>query len=166
MNLRDVHLLIDYHYWARDRLLTAVEVLTPDQFTRDVGSSFRSVRDTLAHIYSAEWVWHSRWLRDSPTAHVAPDIFTDVGAIRTMWLDHEARVRAFLATVDENGVNAVIEYTLFNGQPGGSKLWQMVQHVVNHASYHRGQVTTMLRQLGAPPPKSMDLIAFYRERNG
>ena len=40
----------------------------------------------------------------------------------------------------------------------------MLQHVVNHASYHRGQVTTMLRQMSAPPGKSMDMIAFYRER--
>jgi uncharacterized damage-inducible protein DinB len=38
----------------------------------------------------------------------------------------------------------------------------MVQHVVNHASYHRGQITTMLRQLGAPPAKPMDMIAYYR----
>ena len=40
----------------------------------------------------------------------------------------------------------------------------MLQHMVNHASYHRGQVTTMLRQLGAQPAKSMDMIAFYREQ--
>jgi uncharacterized damage-inducible protein DinB len=40
----------------------------------------------------------------------------------------------------------------------------MLQHLVNHGSYHRGQVTTMLRQMGATPPKAMDLIAFYRER--
>ena len=45
-----------------------------------------------------------------------------------------------------------------------SAFWQMVLQVVNHASYHRGQVTTLLRQLGAPPAKSMDLIPFYRER--
>ena len=44
-----------------------------------------------------------------------------------------------------------------------SVLWHMLQHVVNHATYHRGQVTTLLRQLGAAPPKSMDLIAYYRE---
>jgi uncharacterized damage-inducible protein DinB len=48
---------------------------------------------------------------------------------------------------------------------GASPLWQMLQHVVNHATYHRGQVTTLLRQLGATPPKSQDLIAFYRERH-
>ena len=40
----------------------------------------------------------------------------------------------------------------------------MLSHVVNHASYHRGQVTTMLRQIGAAPPKGMDMIAFFRVR--
>jgi uncharacterized damage-inducible protein DinB len=66
----------------------------------------------------------------------------------------------------EGGLTRVIDYKLLNGTPGSSMIWHMVQHVVNHASYHRGQVTTMLRQLGAPPPKSMDLIAFYRELSG
>jgi uncharacterized damage-inducible protein DinB len=53
---------------------------------------------------------------------------------------------------------------LLNGTPGRSRIWHIVQHVVNHATYHRGQVTTMLRQLGAASPKSQDLILFYRER--
>jgi hypothetical protein len=60
--------------------------------------------------------------------------------------------------------DAIIEYRLLNGTPGRTGFWQMLQHVVNHASYHRGQITTLLRQLGAEPPKSMDMIAFYRER--
>jgi uncharacterized damage-inducible protein DinB len=51
-----------------------------------------------------------------------------------------------------------------SGQQDSSILWQMLQHVVNHGSYHRGQITTMLRQIGLPPAKSMDLITFYRER--
>ena len=90
MDLDDLNVLVDYHYWARDRMLEAVAALTPD--------------------------------------------------------------RRF-------------DYQLMNGQPGQSILWHMLQHVVNHATYHRGQVTTMLRQLGAAPPKSQDLIVFYRERH-
>ena len=58
----------------------------------------------------------------------------------------------------------MFEYRLFTGQVGAQPFWQMLQHVVNHGSYHRGQVTTMLRQLEAAPPRAMDLIAFYRER--
>ena len=64
----------------------------------------------------------------------------------------------------EGGINRVFEFRLLSGQESSSVFWQMLQHVVNHASYHRGQVTTMLRQLGAQPAKSMDMIAFYRER--
>lgn len=165
MNIEDLRALLDYHYWARDRLLDAVDPLTPDQFTRDMGNSFRSIRDTLAHLYFAEWAWNSRWHGHSPTSALPPEMFPDVAAVRSAWIDQEATVRAFLESLGEDGITRVIEYKLLSGQAGASVFWQMLQHVVNHASYHRGQVTTMLRQLGAAPAKSMDLIAFYRERS-
>lgn len=162
MTLQDLLTLVDYHYWARDRLLDAVGMLTPDQFTRDMGSSFGSVRDTCAHIYAAEWAWYSRWQGVSPTALLPPDQFPDVASIRQPWTEQETRLRAFLESLGEAGINKVFEYKLMSGHSGATVFWQMLQHVVNHASYHRGQVTTMLRQLGAAPPKPMDLIAFYR----
>jgi uncharacterized damage-inducible protein DinB len=164
MELRDLLILLDYHYWARDRVLDAVSALPPEQFTRDMGSSFKSIRDTLAHTYAAEWAWYSRWQGTSPTALLPADRFPDVDTLRAEWRNHEAKMRAFLEGLGEAGINRVIEYKLLSGQPGASVVWQMLQHVVNHGSYHRGQVTTMLRQLGAQPPKSMDMIAFYRER--
>ena len=164
MDLQDLRTLLDYHYWARDRLLEAVEPLTPEQFTRDMGSSFRSIRDTLTHIYAAEWAWHSRWMGKSPTALLPSDMFPDVASLRATWAEHEAKMRSFVDGLGDAGIARVFEYTLINGQPGASPFWQMLQHVVNHASYHRGQITTMLRQVGASPAKPMDLIAFYRTR--
>jgi len=164
MDLATLRTLVDYHYWARDRLLQGVSVLTPEQFTRDMGSSFRSVRDTCAHTYAAEWAWYSRWQGTSPTALLPLDQFPDVPSLRLQWTELETKVRTFLEGLGETGIHKVFEYTLINGQPGATVFWQMLQHVVNHASYHRGQVTTLLRQLGAAPPKSMDLIAFYRLR--
>ena len=163
MNLQDLRVMLDYHYWARDRLLDGVEALTPEQFTRDMGSSFRSIRDTLVHIYFAEWAWHLRWQGQSPTP-LAPDLFADAAAVRKVWVDHEVKVRAFVENLGEEGIHRVFQYKLMSGPAGASAFWQMLQHVVNHASYHRGQVTTLLRQLGAAPPKSMDMIAFFRER--
>jgi uncharacterized damage-inducible protein DinB len=71
-------------------------------------------------------------------------------------------MRAFLEELGEDGITRVFDFKLLSGQPGSSPFWQMLQHVVNHASYHRGQVTTMLRQIGAAPAKPMDMIAFYR----
>jgi uncharacterized damage-inducible protein DinB len=61
MTSQDLKPLLDYHYWARDRVLAALEPLTSEQYTRDLGSSFRSVRDTVVHIYSADWIWLQRW---------------------------------------------------------------------------------------------------------
>jgi uncharacterized damage-inducible protein DinB len=156
--------MLDYHYWARTRLLDAVATLTPEQYTRDMGSSFKSVRETLTHIYAAEWAWHERWHGRSPTALLPPDQFADVAALRDAWSALEGKVRAYVAGLGAE-IDRVIDYKLLSGQPGASPVWQMVQHVVNHASYHRGQVTTLMRQLGAPPAKSMDMIAFFRERS-
>lgn len=164
MNLQQLRDLVDFNYWARDRMLTAVDALTLEQFTRDLGNSFRSVRDTLAHLIFAEWVWLSRWQGESPTAPLPAEMFPDLASIRKMWLEQEVKLRAHLESLGEDGVTRVINYNLLNGTPGSSVFWMMLQHVVNHGSYHRGQVTTMLRQLGVAPPKSTDLIAFYREQ--
>jgi uncharacterized damage-inducible protein DinB len=87
-----------------------------------------------------------------------------VQSLRSDWVALEAKTRAFLEELGEAGIHRVFEYKLLSGAPGASVFWQMLQHVVNHGSYHRGQVTTMLRQLGAAPGKGMDLIGYYRER--
>jgi uncharacterized damage-inducible protein DinB len=164
MTRDELTLLVDYHYWARDRIFAALAPLTAEQYTRDVVSSFRSVRDTVVHIYSAEWIWYQRWLGESPTALIPGDRFPDVESLRHAWVELEQNVRGYLAARDAAGLSEVIHYRLLNGTAGATPFWQMLQHVVNHGSYHRGQVTTLLRQLDAAPPESLDLITFYRQR--
>ena len=164
MTLEDLRTLLDYHYWARDRMFEALEPLSAEHVNRDMGNSFKSIRETVTHLYAAEWAWYSRWQGTSPDKLLPADMFPDLAAVRLAWTDLEAKIRAYLEALGEANVTKVIEYTLLSGQPGASPLWQMLQHVVNHASYHRGQVTTMLRQLGAQPAKPLDMIAFYRSR--
>lgn len=162
MDRADLRTLVDFNYWARDRMLAAVELLSVDQYLRDLGNSFKSVRDTVVHTYSAEWVWYSRWQGTSPTEPIPFDRFADLASLSTAWQDLERSIRAFVDGLDD--ATRAIDYRLMNGQPGRAAFGQMIQHVVNHGSYHRGQITTMLRQLGAPPPKSTDLITYYREK--
>jgi uncharacterized damage-inducible protein DinB len=164
MTVQDLQTLLDFHYWARDRALDAAAALTPEQYTRDMGSSFRSVRDTLAHLYSAEWAWYERWHGTSPTAMLPFDRFPDVQTLRAAWNVHEGKMRSFLESLGDAGIKRTVRYRTLKGDEASSVVWQMVQHVVNHGSYHRGQLTTMFRQMGVPPAQSMDLIAFYRER--
>jgi uncharacterized damage-inducible protein DinB len=164
MTIEDIRTLLDYHYWARDRLLAALDPLTDEQFTRDMGSSFKSIHDTIVHVFAAEWAWHSRWNGVSPTALSQAGELADIATLRARWTELEQQVRGYVDAAGEEGLSRVYDYKLLSGVASRSPLWQMVHHVVNHASYHRGQVTTMLRQIGAPPAKSLDLIAFYRER--
>ncbi len=165
MTYHDLRLLIDYHYWARDRMLDALATITPEQFIRPMGNSFSSVRDTVAHICAAERIWITRLKGEKPLGLQNSDRFPDVETARKEWAELEGEMRDQLARLGPEAVDRTIEYQDLRGNDQSDVLWQMLQHVVNHGTYHRGQITTMLRQLDAAPPKSMDLIAYYRERS-
>ena len=164
MTFQELQLLLEYHYWARDRLLEAVAPLTHEQLAAERGNSFSSLHATLVHLYGADWIWHSRWNGVSPTGLPAASEFADLAAVRAAWQDIEARVRELVTRLGEDGIQRPIEYRGPTGILQAQPFWQMFQHLVNHGSYHRGQITTMLRQIGAAPPKSLDLITFYREQ--
>jgi len=156
--------LIDYHYWARDRMLEAVAGLAPDQLTQPLAGSFGSVRETLVHSYSAEWVWYSRWNGVSPEAPLSADGFPDLVSLVDAWRELEQQVRTFVGRLDDGQVDRKIDYRMMNGTAARSSFQQMLQHVVNHGTYHRGQVTTLLRQLGVSSPRSTDMSTYFRER--
>ncbi len=165
MTPEEIRLLYDYNSWANHRLLEACGSLSEDQFTRDLGSSFRSVRDTLAHIMGAEWVWLERWNGRSPTALPSAGQFPTLRTLRQRWAAVEKELLSFVAGLTPADVAQVLSHRTTEGKSYSQPLWQMLQHLVNHGSYHRGQITTMLRQLGAKAI-SNDLIVFYRERAG
>lgn len=163
MTVDDVRLLYEYNSWANQRTLDSCASLTPEQFTRDMGSSFRSVRDTLAHIYGAEWLWLERWNERIPPGLPSPADFPDFAALRARWNEHDRNLRAYVNSLKPATLQRVIKYKNTRGTPYEGALEPMLQHVVNHGTYHRGQIVTLLRQLGANPVAT-DLIAFHRQR--
>ena len=163
MSPEEMGTLFDFNAWANHRSLEAASALTEEQFLRPLGSSFSSVRDTLAHICGGEWVWLERFLGRSPSA--MPDVkqFATAGALREHWAPQEQALLTFVRGLKQEDLGRVLEYKTMNFGVYKNPLWQSMQHVVNHGTYHRGQVTTMLRQLGAKPILT-DLMHFYRER--
>lgn len=164
MTQNELQLLVDYHYWARDRMLEALDALPGEAYLRPLGNSFASIRDTVVHVYSAEWIWIERWHGVSPSAPIDVSGLQDVAALRRAWSALEVRLRAYCETLTGDRVNERVAYRNLAGLAAESSRWTMLQHVVNHASFHRGQVTTMLRQMGMKAPASQDLITFYREK--
>jgi len=149
--------LFAYNYWARDRQLEACAALSEEQFQRPLGNSFSSVRDTLAHLVGVEWAWLERWRGRSPRVLPAAQEFPTLVAIAERWRAVEQDMKEYLTGVDDEALARPLTYTNFRGETMTYPLWRAVLHVVNHQTYHRGQLTTLLRQLGTRPP-AVDLL--------
>lgn len=162
MNVEDFRLLFEYNSWANRRTLDSCAALSDEQLTRDLGSSYRSIRDTLVHIMLIEWLWHERWHGRSHSAYPPNSEFPDLAAIRRRWEEIDGNLRDYIASLTAEDLRRLIEYKTTAGVPQASPPWQMLQHVANHGTYHRGQIATLLRQSGAKAG-STDMIFFYRQ---
>lgn len=143
--------LFDYNYWARDRQLQACAALTEEPFLRPLGSSFSSLRDTLVHLVGVEWLYLERWRGHPPQALPAAEEFPNLTAITQRWTDIEREMRGHLGGLTDDTLARPFTYTNLRGQTVTLPLWQIHYHFLNHQTYHRGQVSTLLRQLGSTP---------------
>jgi len=155
--------LYDYNFWARDQQLAICATLADEQLARPLGSSFGSLCDTLQHLLGAEWVWVERFRgRDVRAVPWLKEV-ESLDAIHERWQSVEADLRGFLAGLSPEALAAPLTYQNFKGETWTYPLWQALLHLVNHGTYHRGQVTMALRQLGATPP-AIDFLVYYDKR--
>lgn len=150
--------LYNYACWARDRQLQACASLTQEQLLRPLGGSFTCLRDTIMHLLGVEWLWLERWRGNSPRALPSSEELPTLDAIRERWKEVERNMRAYLSELDEDALVKVVTYTGTRGNTWTYQQWRMIMHLLNHQSYHRGQVTSLLRQLGEKPP-AVDFLA-------
>ena len=161
--LETIQLLVDYTRWAEGRLFDAVSKLAPEQWTKDLGSSLKSVRDTAVHIVSAQWIWISRWKGEVPKGMWIATDFPTQASIREKSEALAKDLAAFVADQSEESLAKPLTYKNLKGDSFSYPLGQLMLHMVNHSTYHRGQVTTLIRQLGAQPLSS-DLVVYYAEK--
>jgi uncharacterized damage-inducible protein DinB len=162
MTREDVDRLFNFNQWANARTIASAEALTDEQLHRDLKSSFPSVFATLVHMLGAEWIWVERWNGSSPQVWPEMDALKSVADLRARWAAVETAQRAFLRAQDDASLQRPIAYSNMKGEPFAEPAALIAQHVVNHSSYHRGQIATMIRQLGARP-QGTDFISFVRE---
>ena len=169
MTLDDIQLLYAYDRWANARVSGAVSVLSAEQFTQDLGGGFGSVRETLLHILGGEWIWLMYWKEPPATpdavatlvarrdALFRSDKLADIAAIRRKWAELERDQAEFVNRLTNGSLEQMLPY-----RGTQIKLAHLMQHVMNHSTYHRGQLALMLRQLGAEP-RATDFHVFLVE---
>jgi uncharacterized damage-inducible protein DinB len=146
-----------YSAWASRKLVEAVGAVPDADFEKPVGISHGSLLGTLAHILWADWLWFTRVVEPmEKPGHTREVLETDWPELQDKWI-------AWAEHASDSEINRVVEYTsILDGRIARTPAWQIVMHVVNHATLHRGQVMGMLRQMGMAPPHT-DLMNFYRE---
>ncbi|HZQ51469.1 MAG TPA: DinB family protein [Bryobacteraceae bacterium] len=162
MNIPDIAIThLRYHRWATMQVMDESAQLPSEQLLKNLHGSFLSIYDTLVHLYQADSIWLDR-LHQQPTG--ALEKYAVPGCMyefRDAWTQVQDKMLAWAQELDEQGWQRTLSYRTRAGVPYDSQVWQIILHVVNHGTHHRGQVTTMLRQLGIKP-LNLDLIAFYR----
>jgi uncharacterized damage-inducible protein DinB len=158
MTKDDIQLLYEYDRWANNRVLQAVSALRAEQFTRDLGGSFPSVRDALVHIIAGEWGWLAYWKEPSPGSAFLTDLrtrrdalfnpaaFPDVAAVHAKWAEVEQEQAEFVSCLTNESLEKMLPFRTTQ-----VRLAHLMQHLANHSTYHRGQVALMMRQLDAVP---------------
>jgi uncharacterized damage-inducible protein DinB len=149
MTAEEARLHFGYSNWASRRLRDAALGLSKEEQLKDLGVSHKSLHETLQHIFLADRIWFSRT--------VDPGVLEldDPLAVAKRWEDWAERL-------SDQDLLRVVDYKDMKENDHRTPVWQIVLHVVNHGTLHRGQAMSLLRQLGAAPPPT-DLIYYYRE---
>jgi uncharacterized damage-inducible protein DinB len=169
MTKDDIQLLYEYDRWANHRAFQAASTLTVDEFTRDLGGTLRSVRDTLVHIVAGEWGWLTIWNEPSVTSAFVTDLWTRIGvvfdpnafpdlaAVQLKWAEVEREQVEFVNRVTNESLASMVPV-----RETQISLAHLMQHLANHSTYHRGQVALKMRQLAAVPVAT-DFALFLLE---
>lgn len=150
--------MYDYSIWANDRIFNHMQSLPEDVFLQEVNLGFSSIAEVFGHLAAAEEVWFARIKEDSPPP-LAARPFANMEAARHYMNQLQTRHRDYLATVDDMG--KVVTYHNTAGEAFQNSISEILQQVINHGTYHRGNITTMLRHLGHKGVIT-DYIAFLR----
>ena len=152
---------LDYTAFASSRLVNAAANLSPSELTRDFQTADHSVLGTLVHIYAADRVWLGRIHGHPPQKFLDPEVDLHLSVLQTDWPAILARWKDWATGLTDASAQSQLAFTDLKGNRHQQPLWQIVLHVVNHGTHHRGQVSGMLRAMGHTPP-TLDLIAYYR----
>lgn len=150
-----------YHVWAAGRLCKTLEPVIEEAIFHEMKSSFPSIAKTIQHMRDAETIWVTR-MRDGISPPTWPEFTGGKTELINSYLESSGNLKKFGDTLDADGLKRRFAYKNMRGESHEDVVEDILFHVINHASYHRGQVVTLLREAGVSSILSMDLVAYLR----
>ena len=161
MTHQEINRLFAFTEWANHLVLDASIAVPTEDLQRDFGAGHHSITQTLTHMYGAERIWFERWQRLTPQPFAKPEDYGSLEHLRDDWSRLEKNRSVWLAEQSDASFEAPLEYANLRGERFAQPLQDQIQHAVNHATHHRGQVVAFLRALGVRPPTT-DFIHYLR----
>jgi uncharacterized damage-inducible protein DinB len=159
MTAKEALMHLRYSGWASRKLMDAVRNVNPEDLTRHAGVSHGSILGTLSHIHFADRIWYVRVV--DPKEPLIKE--ADLPTLEREWPAIQQKWEVWAEGLQDADMARVVAYKSLDGKSAfESAVSDVVLHLVNHATLHRGQAVGMIRQLGIAPPVT-DLIFYYRE---
>lgn len=155
--------LVNYNAWANSRMCDFISAAGEESSLLVQKSSFPTIRATAFHIWDAEGIWVNRLNGKSITGWPSKDFSGSTLEGAKQWLDTSKAFAELVSKKSESDFHEMIHYNNTKGIPFQNSFQQIIAHVMNHSTFHRGQLVTMLRGADFTELKSTDLIAFYRD---
>ena len=149
--------LYSYNAWANERTVASCRSLSREAYEKPLGSGWTSVRDTLVHIASGTQAWFDRFRGNSPSRLLTGADIPELEDAAALLKSADEALTKFVVETPESDRVKVLAYTNVRGEVKKVPYWAVFRHAVNHATYHRGQIATMVRMLGGEP-KSTDFV--------
>ncbi|HVX51231.1 MAG TPA: DinB family protein [Chitinophagaceae bacterium] len=161
--MENISFLIDSHIWAHNKVLQQLQEITPEEWNKAFGGSFPSLHEVFKHMVSADYRWLQRWKGVSLAPIPDTFLFDNYTQLNATWQPILADLKATAADYLSTAADKPLTFTTASGACFTMPFWQTLYQVVNHGTYHRGQVTNMLRQLGKQPVGT-DIFLFFAEK--
>lgn len=154
-----------FNHWANQRYVHWLEGLSDELLTKEMPSSFPSLRLTFLHIWGAETIWLSRLQGVSPTVFLATTFKGSNAELFEGFMANTADFRNFILAQPDEYFTGTLAYTHTSGAEYNENTAEIILHCIQHSTFHRGQILTMARSLGQTDPPATDFIGYVRQRN-
>ena len=151
-----------YSVWANETLVARLKNLDEKILHQEVKSSFPSIAKTLLHMWDAESIWLKRFQGISLTDWPSKDFKGTTTDLLTNVVQSSRDLQAFIKSQGDSFIKGTVKYKNLKGNEFEDPIDYLLHHIVNHGTYHRGQITTMLRELGVTDPAATDIIFYWR----